>query len=165
MLCLFFCTTLAFLLSLVVIHFRFHELLILECTKEKKHWTFSLSELFIQFHVFKYHPLAVKSNFSDQVSFHVCLCMCISIHLTSPCGFLEASLRCLIWTCKHLNFCLHSPQSHCFQYCQFIGMPSLVVQSKILRVFINSSTLSIYYIWVCLLYLQNNTQNLTIFST
>ena len=139
--------------------------LILECTKEKKHWTFSLSELFIQFHVFKYHPLAIKSNFSDQVSFHVCLCMCISIHLTSPCGFLEASLRCPIWTCKHLNFCLHSPQSHCFQYCQFIGMPSLVVQSKILRVFINSSTLSIYYIWVCLLYLQNNTQNLTIFST
>ena len=128
-------TSLAFLLSLLVIYFCFHELLILECAKRKRKslWTFSLSELFIQFHVFKYHPLAVKSNFS-----------CVSL-FTWPLrvDVLKASLRCPIWTCEHLNPCIHSPQSHCFQSCQFIGMPFLiVVQSKILRVFINSSTLS-----------------------
>lgn len=124
-------TSLAFLLSLLVVYFRFHELLILECAKRKKKslWTFSLSELFIQFHVFKYHPLAVKNNFSDQVFFHVCLCVCISIHLTSPCGCLRGIFKMSnvnLWTSQFL----HSQSS----------VPLFSIMSVYRNAFLNSSS-------------------------
>ena len=74
----FFLIALAFLLSLLVIYFRFHELLILECTKGKKKtldfatkWTL--------------HPVSCLQvpSFGCLIfqirSFFMCVCVCVSL--------------------------------------------------------------------------------------